>query len=86
MTAAAPQPGSFGPVEIKIGINNIPREVSLESDESPEVVEQRLRDALTNGELLSLTDTKGRTVLVPSNQIGYVDLGKQNTRQVGFGF
>ncbi|HIW31128.1 MAG TPA: DUF3107 domain-containing protein [Candidatus Luteococcus avicola] len=73
-------------MEIKIGINNIPREVSLESDESPEVVEQRLRDALTNGELLSLTDTKGRTVLVPSNQIGYVDLGKQNTRQVGFGF
>lgn len=86
MTASAPRPGSFGPVEIKIGINNIPREVSLESDESPEVVEQRLRDALTNGELLSLTDTKGRTVLVPSNQIGYVDLGKQNTRQVGFGF
>ncbi len=73
-------------MEIKIGINNIPREVSLESDESPEVVEQRLRDALINGELLSLTDTKGRTVLVPSNQIGYVDLGKQNTRQVGFGF
>lgn len=73
-------------MEIKIGINNIPREVSLESDETPEVVEQKLRDALSSGELLSLTDTKGRTVLVPAQQVGYVDLGKQNPRQVGFGF
>lgn len=73
-------------MEIKIGINNIPREVSLESDETAEAVEQKVRQALSSNDVLSLTDTRGRTVLVPSAQIGYIDLGKQNARPVGFGF
>lgn len=72
-------------MEIKIGINNIPREVSLESDQSADEVEQALRAALADNGVLSLTDTKGRRVFVPAQQIGYVDLGKEHQRPVGFG-
>lgn len=73
-------------MEIKIGINNIPREVSLESEQSADEVEQALREALTSKGLFTLTDTKGRRVIVPAEQIGYVDLGQEHARPVGFGF
>ncbi|MEL4506055.1 DUF3107 domain-containing protein [Luteococcus sp. H138] len=72
-------------MEIKIGVNNIPREVSIETEASADQVEQALRTALTEGGLLTLTDAKGRKVLVPAAQIGYVDLGQEHSRPVGFG-
>ena len=34
---------------------------------------------------VQLTDTKGRTVLVPVDKIAYVDLGQEHVRPVGFG-
>ncbi len=33
----------------------------------------------------SLTDEKGRRVLVPADKLAYIDLGRQKTRPVGFG-
>lgn len=72
-------------MEIKIGVNNIPREISIESDTSADEVEQKLRQAISENGLLALSDTKGRKVLVPAAQIGYVDLGQEHVRTVGFG-
>ncbi|WP_420175392.1 DUF3107 domain-containing protein [Luteococcus sp. OSA5] len=72
-------------MEIKIGVNNIPRELSIETEASADEVEQALRTAVNEGGLLTLTDEKGRRVLVPAAQIGYLDLGKELSRPVGFG-
>lgn len=72
-------------MEIKIGIQNIGREVSIESEATADEVEQQLRDALQNQGIVSLSDAKGRRLVVPANAIGYVDLGQEHARPVGFG-
>lgn len=73
-------------MEIKIGITDIPREVVIDTETPAEQLEQELRIALADANgLFTVTDAKGRKVLVPSRGIAYVDLGQQNARQVGFG-
>lgn len=72
-------------VEIKIGIQNVSREVSLESNQSAEEVLALVNEALEKKSILDLADEKGRRVLVPAAQIGYVDMGPESVRRVGFG-
>ncbi|MEU9236668.1 DUF3107 domain-containing protein [Streptomyces sp. IBSNAI002] len=73
-------------MEVKIGVQHAPREIVLESDLSAEELESIVAAALSGtAPLLSLTDTKGRKVLVPSDRLSYVDLGEPSTRKVGFG-
>lgn len=72
-------------MEIKIGIQNVSREVSLESNQSADEVVAQVTEALTSGGLLELADEKGRRVVVPAASIGYVDLGAETIRRVGFG-
>ncbi len=72
-------------MEIKIGVNNIPREVSIDAEVGTEQVEQQLRQALAENGVLRLSDAKGRTVIVPAAQVAYLDLGQEHARPVGFG-
>jgi Protein of unknown function (DUF3107) len=72
-------------VEVKIGVQNVAREVVVESKQSPEEVEALVTAALTNGGLLNLVDDSGRRVIVPVSTIGYVDLGAAKKGSVGFG-
>ena len=73
------------PVEIKVGIVHASREVSLETDRTADEVAADLAKALANGGLLTLTDTKGRTVLIPAAGIAYLELSQEHARPVGFG-
>ncbi|BAU85881.1 ATP-binding protein [Streptomyces laurentii] len=73
-------------MEVKIGVQHAPREIVLESGQSAEEVEKAIADALAGtSQLLSLTDEKGRKVLVPADKIAYVELGEPAVRRVGFG-
>ncbi|MEV5278262.1 MULTISPECIES: DUF3107 domain-containing protein [unclassified Streptomyces] len=73
-------------MEVKIGVQHAPREIVLESGQSAEEVESAVADALAGkAQLLSLTDDKGRKVLVPADKIAYVELGEPSVRRVGFG-
>jgi hypothetical protein len=73
-------------VEVKIGVQHAPREIVLESGQSAEEVERAVADALAGkAQLLSLTDDKGRKVLVPADRIAYIEIGEPATRRVGFG-
>lgn len=72
-------------MEIKIGIADVAREVSLESHESPEDITAKLEQALAANSLLELIDTKGRRVIVPAHRVAYLDLGSSTARAVGFG-
>ncbi|MGK2308433.1 DUF3107 domain-containing protein [Cutibacterium sp. V947] len=73
-------------MEIKIGIVNTAREVSIDAQESAESIEQQLKNSLSQPDaVLALTDAKGRKVLVPARGVAYLDLGQPNSRQVGFG-
>lgn len=72
-------------MEIKIGIQNIGRELVLESPKDPEEVAKLVSEAISGGKELRLEDEKGRQVIVPAGVIGYVELGAQEQRRVGFG-
>lgn len=72
-------------MEIKIGIQNVGREIVLESSEAPDTVADVVAKAMNGGAELRLKDDKGRLVIVPSNVIGYVEIGAQELRRVGYG-
>ncbi|MCM2389056.1 DUF3107 domain-containing protein [Streptomyces albipurpureus] len=73
-------------MEVKIGVQHAPREIVLESGDSAEDVERAVGEALAGkAQLLSLSDDKGRKILVPSDRIAYVEIGESATRRVGFG-
>lgn len=72
-------------MEVKIGIQSIPRELVLETPSSPDEVERSLMTALSNGGMFVIRDDKGGKVLIPAEKIGYVELNGTEQRRVGFG-
>jgi hypothetical protein len=74
-----------GLVEVKIGVQDTVKEINLETNDSAEVITKAINAAVADGSLLTLTDDKGRTIMVPGNKIGYVELSAETTRRVGFG-
>lgn len=72
-------------MEVKVGIRQVQREVTVETEATAASVEERLSEALASGGVFKLTDDKGRSVLIPAAQIAYVDLGQEHVRKVGFG-
>ncbi|AJT41538.1 DUF3107 domain-containing protein [Psychromicrobium lacuslunae] len=72
-------------MEVKIGIQNVGREIVLESGQDAEAVAKLVSEAIKAGSELRLSDEKGRTVIVPGASIGYVELGVEEPRRVGFG-
>jgi hypothetical protein len=76
----------FMSVEVKIGIAESPRELILNSSETPAEVEEHVRAALEKGApVLDLTDERGRKILVQTAKIAYVEIGVADARRVGFG-
>jgi hypothetical protein len=72
-------------VEVKIGVLHTPREIVLESGQTPAEVEQIVADALKSVDgHLALTDEKGRKVIVPANLIAYIEIAQADVRRVGF--
>ena len=70
-------------MEVKIGVQQASRELTVDTDMEPADVEKAVAAARESG-LLTLTDTKGRTVIVPSDKLAYVEIGSPTTGQVGF--
>ena len=71
-------------VEVKIGNQNVAREVVLEASGSEAEIEAAVQAALDGGALV-LTDDKGRRVMVPAGALGYVEVGEPSRGRVGFG-
>jgi len=73
-------------VEVKIGVQHAPRELLVESNLSADEIERAVANALQGDDsVLSLTDERGRRVLVPAERLAYVEIGEPETRRVGFG-
>jgi hypothetical protein len=72
-------------VEIKIGVQDTVREVSLDSNDTSEHVIDAVEAALAGGGVLKLVDERGRTVLIPGAKIAYVEVGATTKGRVGFG-
>jgi len=72
-------------MEVRIGVENTAREVSFESAQTPDEVSKAVNTAIEKGSLLSLTDERGRTVIVPGAKIAYVEIGAPAAGRIGFG-
>jgi hypothetical protein len=73
-------------VEVKIGIQNVPRELVVETDSSEDEVQSALKSAvMAESGVFALSDAKtGGKVLVPADKIAYVELRSGEPRRVGF--
>ena len=74
-------------MEVKIGIQSVPRELVVETDAPADEIERQLADALADGahSVFTLPVAKGGKVLVPADKIAYVEFGGAEARRVGFG-
>ena len=74
-------------MEVKIGIQSVPRELVVETDTTAEEIEQQLASALADGahSVFALAVSKGGKILVPADKIAYVEFGPPEARRVGFG-
>jgi Protein of unknown function (DUF3107) len=72
-------------VDIRIGITNSPREISLESAQTAAEVEAIVSSALQSGtDFVKLVDNKGKVFIVPVASFAYIELGSELSRRVGF--
>ncbi|MDG3008760.1 DUF3107 domain-containing protein [Rhodococcus sp. D2-41] len=74
-------------MEVKIGVSDSPRELVINSGQTPEEVESAVRAALEGDRsgMLTLEDDKGRRYLVAAARVAYVEIGPSDSRRVGFG-
>ena len=75
-------------MEIKIGIQSVPRELVVETDTPADEIERGLSAALEKGDraLFALSVAKGGgRILIPADKIAYVEFGGTEARRVGFG-
>ncbi|MET4157671.1 DUF3107 domain-containing protein [Agromyces sp. PvR057] len=72
-------------MDVRIGIQNSPRELGFESSQSAEEVQTQVAAALEgDAKSLRFVDSKGTVYLVPSAALAYVEIGSEESRRVGF--
>ena len=72
-------------MDVRIGIQNSPRELSFETSQSAEEVEREVAAALSGqSPVLKLSDDKGTMYVVPSAALADVEIGSEESRRVGF--
>lgn len=73
-------------MEVKIGMQHAAREIVLDSAQSAAEVAETVSAALASqSPLLTLTDEKGRQIIVATDKLAYVEIGEPESRRVGFG-
>ncbi len=72
-------------MEVKIGIQSVPRELILETNAAADEVAAALEDAVAKRAVFTLLDQKGGRVLIPADKIAYVEFSANEQRRVGFG-
>ena len=76
---------STSKVEVRIGITDSPRELTIELSNSADDIEATVARALHEGSHVAFTDEKGRRLIVPATKVGFVEVSARSERKVGFG-
>ena len=71
-------------MEVKIGVQYATRELTVDTDLDAAAIEDQVKQALKDGGVLSLTDAKGRKVVVPVEKLAYIEISTSTVGQVGF--
>jgi polysaccharide deacetylase 2 family uncharacterized protein YibQ len=73
-------------MEVRIGVKGAPRELVLDSNQSAEDIQKSIDAALKdNAATVTLTDEKGRRIIVATDKLAYIEIAEQEGRKVGFG-
>ena len=75
-------------MDVRIGVTQAPRELSLEVDDATRDDVRAKVDAALSGavDVLWITDRRGRDIGVPAAKIAYVEVGSADgDRRIGFG-
>ncbi len=84
MATTKPAAKSSARTDVKIGISDSTHELNIECENSQAEVIAKVNEAIKSSSVLSLSDSKGREILVPFNKISYVEVGESADRRVGF--
>ena len=76
---------SANKVQVRITVANVNSDINFESSLSASDIQSAVKAALKSGDALTLEDIRGRVVMVPADKIGFVEIGEQTDRRVGFG-
>ena len=72
-------------MEVKIGVQYAPRELVIESAQTPAEVEEAVTAAINDDSgVLTLQDERGRRIIVPVAKVAYVEIAESSQRPVGF--
>lgn len=74
-------------MEVKIGVQHSPRELVIETSKTPDDIAAEITKAMSGSSkdgLLTLSDDKGRRVVVPIDRIAYIEIEPPDRRPVGF--
>ena len=75
-------------MDVKLGIQAIPRELVVDTDATAAEIERDLAAALAVKDgpgILALGTQKGGRVLIPADKIAFVEFGGDQAHRVGFG-
>jgi hypothetical protein len=76
-------------VDVRIGVTQSPREIEVElpDDADLDAIRAQVEGALAEeGNVLWLTDRRGRQIAVPAVKIAYVEIGSPSDKgRIGFG-
>ncbi|MEI2786716.1 MAG: DUF3107 domain-containing protein [Candidatus Nanopelagicales bacterium] len=73
------------PIEVKIGVQYSPRELTVEVNQTPAEIATAVDEAVASNTVLRLTDVRGRQIMIPTASLSYVEIGPPQVRHVGFG-
>jgi hypothetical protein len=72
-------------VQVRIGVQSVPKELVVETSLSTDEIEQAVSDALAEEDgIFALTGKSGR-VIVPTAKLAYVEIAESDVPAVGFG-
>lgn len=73
-------------MQVRIGVQYVPKELVVETAQSAEEVQRALADALAveNG-VFTLRDQRNGRVVIPADKVGYLEITEEEGRRVGFG-
>ncbi|MFB4312674.1 DUF3107 domain-containing protein [Actinomadura sp. 21ATH] len=73
-------------MQVRIGVQFVPKELVVETSQSADEVQRALADALAEDRgVLVLKDQRGGRVVVPADRVGYLEIAEEEGRTVGFG-
>lgn len=71
-------------MQIRIGVTDAPRVIEMEIEDPEQLIAQVEEAFAKDQQLLRFTDADGRTIVVPLDKLGYVEVEAERARTVGF--